>query len=119
MQNYYRNGETVAKGKVLSFEVIAYVLAIAKGLTFDVDTLLVNMYNVFANNAPATDIFAGIIAEIYDVALALGRDPAGTAINVGANVAGVWVTFKLLKMIFSALGVPRSKKIGDITVRWA
>jgi len=109
----------VAKGKTLSFETIAYVLVIAKGLTFDVDQLLLDIYNVFANDGDPSTIFASIIAEIYDVALALGQDPAGTAIKVGTGVAGVWATFKIMKMMFSAMGIPRSKKIGDITVRWA
>ena len=109
----------MAKGKTLSFETIAYVLVIAKGLTFDVDQLLLDIYNVFANDGDPSTIFASVIAEIYDVALALGQDPAGTAIRVGTGVAGVWVTFKIMKMIFSAMGVPRSKKIGGITVRWA
>jgi len=105
--------------KSINFKQIAYVLAVAEGLTFDVDQIILDLYDVFVNKAPASVIFAGLMTEIYDVFKALAQDPFGTGVAIGTNVAIVYASFKALAFILGAIGAPKSKKIGGITVRWA
>jgi len=109
----------MAKGKSINLKQFAYALAIAEGLSFDVDAIIADLYNVFANNAPASGVLSGLMAEVYDVAKSLAEDPFGTGLQVGTNVAVVYASFKVLGWFLSTIGAPRSKKIGDITLRWA
>jgi hypothetical protein len=109
----------MAKGRTLNLWDIAYVFAVAEGLSFDIDTILTQIVEVMMGTRAASTISAQLMTEVYDVVNAIKTDPAGTAIQCGINVGGVYLSRKVLSTLFSALGVPKSKKMGGITVRWA
>ena len=105
--------------KSINLKQFAYAIAVAEGVGFDVDMIILDLYNVFAKNAPASAALTGVMAEVYDVAKNLAQDPFGTGLTVGTNVAVVYASFKVLKFILTAIGAPCSKTIGGVTLRWA
>ena len=104
--------------KSINFKQIAMVIAVAEGLSFDVDQILAALFDIFAGGSTA-GVPQQIIQEAYDAFQSLAKDPLGTAVNVGTNVAVVYASFKALGWLLSAIGAPKSKKVGGITVRWA
>ena len=103
--------------KSLSFKDIAYVIAVAEGLSFDVEEILAAIGGAFLGQ-PSGNIAATVIQEIYDAFVKITEDPLQAGIDVGTRVAVVYASFKILKMVLGVMGAPQSKKIGGITVRW-
>ena len=106
------------KGKTLNLKKIALVMAVAEGLSFDIDQILAVLFDAFMGN-PVGDIGAQIIKEAYDVFQKISKEPLQTGIDIGTKVAVVYASFKALAWLLEMFGAPKSIKIAGITVRWA
>jgi len=104
--------------KSINFKQIAMVIAVMEGLSFDVDQIIAALFQVFSGGSVA-GLPEQIIQEAYDAFQSLAKDPLGTAVNVGTNVAVTYASFKALAWFLSLIGAPHSKKVGGIIVRWA
>jgi len=103
--------------KSISFKQIAYAIAVAEGLSFDIEEIIAAIAGAFMGN-PAGDIAGAMMQQIYDAFVKVTENPLQAGIDVGTKVAVVYASFWVLRTILSAMGAPQSKKIGGITVRW-
>ena len=115
----------MAKGKTLNIWNIAYLIAIGEGLNFDVSGLFLTALQIFANGRipglPTSNmkISDAVLLEAYDAVLKISTNPAECAMDVGVNVFGVKLSKTIVNAGLSFLHAPKSRKVGDFTLRWA
>lgn len=94
------------------------VLGAAKAAGLDVDNIIAQIVNVFLGIQPASAIPAQIVQEIADLVKRFGSDPIGTGMDAAMGAAVPEAFGVLMDVGFDALGLPKSRKIGNITIVW-
>ena len=103
----------------VNLPAFASALGAAKGAGFDVDQIAIEISQVFLGTKSTKDIPAEIMQQIADVWVNFGADPLGTSIDVAIGASIPLVMFKGLGLALEMFGLPKSRKFGNIRLKWA